>query len=554
MILRRKVTLYLLILLAAASLIWFYKYELLLKALPVALNISNPIEPNKHINWSKSDAISSNVSATGKPNIIIILADDLGFNDISLYNGGAADGSLRTPNIDELATKGVRFNNGYAANAVCAPSRASIMTGRYSTRFGYEFTPFMKQGPTIWKWRSEKKPSFMPNVYDEKSISNFTGLINGMPSSEVTIAEILKDGGYYTAHIGKWHLGGYVEGSRPTDQGFDDSLMLTGSSYLPKNDPNVINAKVDSGVEDMVWATSQFSASFNNSDPFEPGGYLTDYYTDEAVKVIENNKNRPFFLYLGHWAVHNPLQSLKDDYDNHDHIKDHNTRVYASMITALDRSVGKIVQTLKDNGLYENTLIVFTSDNGGAGYLGLPDVNKPYRGWKLTHFEGGMHIPFIMSWPEGIKENSIYTKNIHHNDIFPTIANVAGVLIPDNLKIDGINLLPYINGINSNNPHETLYWKEGDLQTIIHKNMKLIRSNTPVYRDWLFDLEKDPYEQMNINKEYPKVIAQLNSLLDIHISEQVKPLWPSVVSTPIRIDKTEIDKYDEDDEYTYWPN
>jgi arylsulfatase A-like enzyme len=554
MILIRKVTLYLLILLAAASLIWFYKYELLLKALPVALNISNPIEPNKHINWSKSDAISSNVSATGKPNIIIILADDLGFNDISLYNGGAADGSLRTPNIDELATKGVRFNNGYAANAVCAPSRASIMTGRYSTRFGYEFTPFMKQGPTIWKWRSEKKPSFMPNVYDEKSISNFTGLINGMPSSEVTIAEILKDGGYYTAHIGKWHLGGYVEGSRPTDQGFDDSLMLTGSSYLPKNDPNVINAKVDSGVEDMVWATSQFSASFNNSDPFEPGGYLTDYYTDEAVKVIVNNKNRPFFLYLGHWAVHNPLQSLKDDYDNHDRIKDHNTRVYASMITALDRSVGKIVQTLKDNGLYENTLIVFTSDNGGAGYLGLPDVNKPYRGWKLTHFEGGMHIPFIMSWPEGIKENSIYTKNIHHNDIFPTIANVAGVLIPDNLKIDGINLLPYINGINSNNPHETLYWKEGDLHTIIHKNMKLIRSNTPFYRDWLFDLNKDPYEQTNINKEYPKVIAELSSLLDAHISEQVKPLWSSVVSTPIRIDKTEIDKYDEDDEYTYWPN
>ena len=542
------------LLVGIGSTIWFYKYEILIASLPTIVNIANPVEENKSIYWSKDTSLNKNLELQKKPNVIIILADDLGFNDISLYNGGAADGTLMTPNIDELANNGVRFDNGYAANAVCAPSRASIMTGRYSTRFGYEFTPFMKQGPTIWKWRSEKKPSFMPNVYDEKSISNFTGLINGMPSSEVTIAEILKDGGYYTAHIGKWHLGGYVEGSRPTDQGFDDSLMLTGSSYLPKNDPNVINAKVDSGVEDMVWATSQFSASFNNSDPFEPGGYLTDYYTDEAVKVIENNKNRPFFLYLGHWAVHNPLQSLKDDYDNHDHIKDHNTRVYASMITALDRSVGKIIQTLKDNGLYENTLIVFTSDNGGAGYLGLPDINKPFRGWKLTHFEGGMHIPFIMSWPKGIKENSIYTKNIHHNDIFPTIANVAGVSIPNNLKIDGINLLPYINGIDLNNPHETLYWKEGDLQTIIHKNMKLIRSNTPVYRDWLFDLEKDPYEQININKEYPKVIAQLNSLLDIHISEQVKPLWPSVVSTPIRIDKTEIDKYDEDDEYTYWPN
>jgi arylsulfatase A-like enzyme len=395
------------LLVGISSTIWFYKYEILIASLPTIVNISNPVEENKSIYWSKDTSLNKNLELQKKPNVIIILADDLGFNDISLYNGGAADGTLMTPNIDELANAGVRFDKGYAANAVCAPSRASIMTGRYSTRFGYEFTPFMKQGPTIWKWRSEKKPSFMPNVYDEKSISNFTGLINGMPSSEVTIAEILKDGGYYTAHIGKWHLGGHVEGSRPTDQGFDDSLMLTGTSYLPKNDPNVINAKVDSGVEDMVWATSQFSASFNNSDPFEPGGYLTDYYTDEAVKVIENNKNRPFFLYLGHWAVHNPLQSLKDDYDNHDHIKDHNTRVYASMITALDRSVGKIIQTLKDNGLYENTLIVFTSDNGGAGYLGLPDINKPFRGWKLTHFEGGMHIPFIMSWPKGIKENSI---------------------------------------------------------------------------------------------------------------------------------------------------
>ena len=264
------------LLVGIGSTIWFYKYEILIASLPTIVNISNPVDENKSIYWSKDTSLNKNLELQKKPNVIIILADDLGFNDISLYNGGAADGTLMTPNIDELANTGVRFDKGYAANAVCAPSRASIMTGRYSTRFGYEFTPFMKQGPTIWKWRSEKKPSFMPNVYDEKSISNFTGLINGMPSSEVTIAEILKDGGYYTAHIGKWHLGGYVEGSRPTDQGFDDSLMLTGSSYLPKKDPNVINAKVDSGVEDMVWATSQFSASFNNSDPFEP--VQTDHY------------------------------------------------------------------------------------------------------------------------------------------------------------------------------------------------------------------------------------------------------------------------------------
>ena len=216
-----------------------------------------------------------------------------------------------TPNIDQIATDGVIFENGYAANAMCAQSRASIMTGRYSTRFGFEFTPLFPGANKLMEWiinieDPELKVEFQKDAYAE--LENVFSA--GVPSSEITIAEVLKNSGYYTAHVGKWHLG-RVDGSHPNDQGFDDSLLMEGGLYLPENDKSVVNAKFDNPVDNMVWARSQFSVSFNKGPIFKPGGYLTDYYTDEAIKVIEKNKNRPFFLYLAHWAVHNPLQALK---------------------------------------------------------------------------------------------------------------------------------------------------------------------------------------------------------------------------------------------------
>ena len=193
--------------------------------------------------------------------------------------------------------------------------------------------------------------------------------------------------------------------------------------YLPKNDPIVVNAKTNEAIDNMVWSASQFSVSFNNSEAFEPGGYLTDYYTDEAIKVIEKNRNRPFFLYLGHFAPHNPLQSLKEDYDHFHHLQgddQHKLRVYSGMLKSLDRGIGKILDALENLGISDNTLIIFSSDNGGADYIHLSNINKPYRGWKLTHFEGGMHIPFMAKWPNKIEAGSVSYTHL----TLPTILRV----------------------------------------------------------------------------------------------------------------------------------
>ena len=528
--------------------LWIFKREVALTLLPIAININNPVSENQEIEWATADSGLKE----DKPNIILILADDLGFNDVSYYNGGAADGSLLTPHIDSLAEEGVAFLNGYAASPVCSPSRAAIMTGRYSSRYGFEFTPYPAQAARIMNLL--RKDGELATIGLEDVQWDEVGLtVGGLPNEEITIAEMLQDNGYYTAHIGKWHLGGFNDGMRPNDQGFDDSLMLNSSLYFPKNHPDIVNAKIDSAVEDMVWASSQYAASFNGSEPFEPGGYITDYYTDEAVKVIDNNKDRPFFLYLGHFAPHNPLQSLRKDYEKHSHMKNHTLQVYAGMIEALDRSIGKILSALEKNGLTENTLIIFASDNGGAGYIGLDDINKPYRGWKLTHFEGGMHIPFFAKWPAKIKKDMKYNKRIHHTDIFSTILGAANIEPPKEITIDGVNLIPFLTNEKRDEPHETLYWKNVTYQAIIHDNWKLMRSKYPKEKEYLYNLEKDPYEQNNLALLEPEIKILLNEKLNTHIESMPEPSWPQSVFMPVVIDKPQTE-YKEGDELIYWPN
>ena len=528
--------------------LWIFKREVALTLLPIAININNPVAENQEIDWP----IAGSDLKEDKPNIILILADDLGFNDVSYYNGGAADGSLLTPHIDSLAKEGVAFLNGYAASPVCSPSRAAIMTGRYSSRYGFEFTPYPAQAARIMNLL--RKDGELATIGLEDVQWDEVGLtVGGLPNEEITIAEMLQDNGYYTAHIGKWHLGGFNDGMRPNDQGFDDSLMLNSSLYFPKNHPDIVNAKIDSAIEDMVWASSQYAASFNGSEPFRPGGYITDYYTDEAVKVIDNNKDRPFFLYLGHFAPHNPLQSLKKDYEKHSHMENHTLQVYAGMIEALDRSIGKIVSALEKNGLTENTLIIFSSDNGGAGYIGLDDINKPYRGWKLTHFEGGMHIPFFAKWPAKIKKDMKYNKRIHHTDIFSTILGAANIEPPKEITIDGVNLIPFLTNEKRGEPHETLYWKNVTYQAIIHDNWKLMRSKYPKEKEYLYNLEKDPYEQNNLALSEPEIKILLHEKLNTHIESMPEPSWPQSVFMPVVIDKPQTE-YKEGDELIYWPN
>ena len=310
----------------------------------------------------------------------------------------------------------------------------------------------------------------------------------------------------------------------------------------------------------MVWATATYAARFNGSDVFEPDGYLTNYYTKEAVKVIEANKNRPFFLYLAHWGIHNPLQASKDDYDALSHIEDHGLRVYSAMIRALDRSVGTIVKTLEENGLTDNTLIVFTSDNGGAGYIHLADINKPYRGWKLNHFEGGTHVPYMAKWPARIDAGTTLVDPIHHIDLFHTFAAAAGATVPNDRKLDGVDLLPYIRGENPGVPHRTLFWREGHQQTVLHDGWKLIRADQPdlgpdaPQKKWLFNLAIDPTEKNNLLPSSAAKVAELEALLFAHNAEQAETLWPTTMNAPQLIDKHGGQAYVEGDEYIYWPN
>lgn len=521
--------------------------------------------PYREVQWQQPGIVQRELSRADSdlPNVVLILTDDMGFNDISLYGGGAAGTDLQTPNIDSIAHGGVRFENGYAGNAVCAPSRAMLMSGRYSTRFGFEFTPtppgmaeLAALGGFIFEDRGEAyRPRAVP-LPDDLASSGLTSFDSfdsqGMPSSEITLAEQLKKKGYYTAHIGKWHLG-RAEGLNPNDQGFDDSLLMASGLYLPEDHPDVVNSKQPfDNIDNFLWATMQYASSFNGSEWFEPGGYITDYYTDEAVKVIERNKDRPFFLYLAHWGIHTPLQATKEDYDSLAHIEDHTLRVYAAMIKAVDRSTGRILQALKDNGLEENTLVIFTSDNGGAGYVGLPNINKPFRGWKVTHFEGGTHVPYLAKWPKRIPSGSVVKSAVSHLDVFATVSAAAGVDLPSDRKIDGVDFVPYVTGEQTGDIHETLVWRQGDLQTILHKGWKMQRAQDPD-RLFLFNLREDPTEQINLVSQSPEKIALLSQLLAEHNAEQAEPMWPTRIKLPVAIDKT-LDQSYGINEVVFFPN
>ena len=544
-----------------AFLAYTYRLDLLLAVAPVAANIRDPIAPHRPVAWHQGPAKPTVPAEERPPNVVLILADDLGFNDISLHSGATLpSGAPTTPNIDAIAAGGVAFRNGYAANAVCAPSRAALMTGRYSTRFGFEFTPFYRIGVTIMDWMQQANPQPLPTVIDHDLASQMPDIAGrGMPADEITLAETMQAAGYQTAHIGKWHLGGEGD-ARAERQGFDDSLNMASGLYLPTDSEEAVNATLEfSAIDKMVWASVRYAAEFNGGGQFEPSGYLTDYYTDEAVRVIEANRHRPFFLYLAHWAPHTPLQASRADYDAMAHIDDHTARVYAAMIHALDRGVGRVMAALRDNGLEENTLVIFTSDNGGARYLGLPDVNRPYRGFKLSLFEGGIHVPFFMQWPARIPAGAVVDSPVTHLDIFTTAAAAAGAPLPEDREIDGVDLLPHVLGESPEPPHQNLFWREGHHQAVRHGDWKLTvgereTANGRETKRWLFNLATDPTEQQDLAAQMPDKVAALQSLLDDHNAAQAEPLWPSVVDGPQLIDKTEAEDYVPGDEYVYWPN
>lgn len=536
-----------------AALAYVNRITLLKYSLGWHTDIVHPREPYRPVKWMSGPS-STQASPAQLPNVIVILADDLGYNDVTTYGGGMGKIGVPTPNIDTLAKEGVRFDQGYAGAAVCTVSRAALLTGRYPSRFGLEFTPTPGAMARIAGALYADQENLYPVIIDEKTARNakdFNEL--GMPPSEITLAELLKQRGYQTIHIGKWHLGGTPE-MRPNNQGFDESLYMESGLYLPVDDPNVENSRQPfDPIDTFLWPNMRFGVSYNGGKWFEPNKYLTDYFTDEAVKAIHANRNRPFFLYLAHWGVHVPLQASKADYDALPQIKDHRERVYAAMVRSIDRSVGGVMEALRADGLDKNTIVIFTSDNGAPNYIALPEVNHPYRGWKLTLFEGGMHVPYVARWPGHIAAGLHYEQPVSNIDILPTVVAAAGGMLPTDRVIDGVDLLPFLAPGAPLQPQRPLFWRDGPYRAVQDKGWKLIVAGRPK-KSWLFNLTNDPTEHHDLAAAEPQRLAQMRAELDKHNAGMPPSLWPSFIDFPILIDKTSDQKQMPDDVVTYWAN
>lgn len=507
----------------------------------------DPIQPHRDISWQHGPEQAT--EGQRPPNIILIVADDLGFNDISLNGGGLAGGAVKTPNIDRLAQEGVSFTTAYAANATCSPSRAAMMTGRYPTRFGFEFTAVPVQlaeavgkgegvGPLRSFFHKDRITDSMPDYPDM-----------GVPASEITIAELLKDVGYHTVHIGKWHLGESLQ-LQPQSQGFDESLaILAGAAmFLQEDDPDSVNAKLSwDPLDRFLWANLRHAVSFNGGARFRPKGHMTDYFADEAMKVVEANRNRPFFLYLAFNAPHTPLQATQADYDALAHIADHKTRVYGAMIAQLDRRIGDLMAQLKQKGMDDNTLVIFTSDNGGAWYNGIVGLNDPYRGWKATFYEGGIRTPLFMRWPDKIAAGSQRQDLTGHLDIYSTIAAAAGASLPKDRLIDGENIL------SGPATRDAMFWRSGDYQAIRQGDWKLQVMKRPMDAR-LYNLAEDPGEKRNLAKAEPARVAAMKKRLAQHDAAQAEPIWPGLIEAPIRLDVPLNARWQDGQDYIYWTN
>lgn len=516
------------------------------------------VGPTQPVVWQQGPAVADTPLEERPPNIVFILLDDFGYNDLSTFGGGVAGGAVPTPNIDRLAAQGAIFTQAYSGTGTCAPSRAMLMTGRYPTRTGFEFTPTPNGMSRVLStiasgMQRGELPRMQPNTDIDEDALPFED--QGLPGSEITVAELLKEEDYHTVHIGKWHLGRRAD-FMPNAQGFDESLLMHSGLFLAEDDPNVVNAKLDfDPIDQFLWASMQFAASFNGGQPFEPGGYLTDWWTDESLKVIEANKNRPFFLYLAHWAPHTPLQATKEDYEAVGDIEPHRVRVYGAMIHALDRSVGRVMDKLEEEGLADNTIIVLSSDNGGAGYIGYPEVNDPFRGWKITLFEGGIRVPMFVKWPEQIAPGTVVDTPVAHIDLLPTLAAAAGADLPTDRIIDGRNILPAATGEGViDRPNDAIFWSSSTYKVVRAGDWKL-QVDERQNKMWLFDLATDPTEQTNLVDSAPGKVAELQGLIEAHYADAVPPLYPHTLASPIMIDKTiNQGPGTTEDEYVIWAN
>lgn len=545
----------------AVGWVYFYPSAAILTAIKVRGAVDTTrVAPPRDIAWQQGPHAEIASPADRPPNIVLIVADDLGYNDISTFGGGVAGGRLQTPHIDALAAQGAVFNQSYSGSSTCAPSRAMLMTGRYQSRTGFAFTPMPPgMGRAVTAISSDMERTLPDALYDTEAAANKPPYeLQGLPAEEVTLAESLQSRGYHTVHIGKWHLGRKL-GMAAHEQGFEESLLMASGLYLPEEHPDVVNARLAfDPIDQFLWSALTYANSYNSGDEdrFEPGGYLTDYWTDESIKVIKANRHRPFFLYLAHWGIHTPLQATRADYEAVGDIQPHRLRVYAAMTRALDRSVGRVMAALEEQGLADNTIVIFTSDNGGAGYVGLADVNAPFRGWKITHFEGGIRVPLFIKWPSQIAAGIRIDTPAAHIDLMPTVLAAANAPLPEGREIDGENLLPLMtDGSEAARDwsRETLFWSADHNRIVRHRDWKLQVAARPE-KQWLFNLADDPTEQNNLAAARPDKVAELMALLDAHAANARAPLYRAEIEAPVMIDKDLSLPFEPEDEWVSVPN
>ncbi|WP_066965740.1 sulfatase [Microbulbifer sp. Q7] len=426
---------------------------------------------------------SAAAAAPKKPNIVLILADDAGYADFG-FQGSEV---FQTPNIDRIAKNGTRFAQAYVSAAVCGPSRAGLITGKYQQRFGYE---------------ENNVPGYM-------SASGATGDDMGLPLDEKTIADYLKPLGYHSAILGKWHLGN-ADRFHPLKRGFDEFYGFRGGarSYFPFDESNPNHRR-----EDFLERGFGVFA--------ETPKYFTDALTDEAVAFVERNQDKPFFLYLSYTAVHAPMDALPEDLAAFPQLSGNRQKV-AAMTRALDRGVGKLLNTLEKTRLIDNTLVVFTNDNGGPTDHNASN-NYPLSGTKATHLEGGIRVPFVTQWPGQIPANQTFAHPSSLLDLLPTFYSAAGG-DSSNLKgIDGVNLLPYLTAETTGKPHQSLYWKKENRAAIRDGDWKLLRF--PDRPAELYNLVDDASESNNLARQYPEKVTALYQKLFQWELQLDRPKW-----------------------------
>ena len=419
-----------------------------------------------------------------KPNIVHIVADDLGWKDVG-FNGCA---DIKTPNLDNLAATGAKLTQFYV-QPMCAPTRAAFMTGRYPFRYGLQ------------------------------TIVIPTAAGYGLDTSEYLIPQCLKDAGYKTAIIGKWHLGHAERKYWPKQRGFDYQYgaMIGELDYFTHDEHGVLD-----------W--------FRDNKPVHEKGYTTDLLGDDAVKYINaQDAKKPFYLYLTFNAPHTPYQAPQEYIDRYKEIQDPTRRTYAGMVACLDDNIGKVVAALDKKGLRENTLILFHSDNGGTtnkmftgqmadvSKLKLPCDNGPYRDGKGSLFDGGTLVCACANWPGHIKEQTVKGL-IHAVDIYPTVAKLAGASTEKCKPLDGVDVWDTIAEDKPSPRTEFIYNVEPFRGAVRQGDWKLIwRTMLPSSVD-LYNLAEDPYEKNNVAAAHPDKVAEMQARLEAAGKEAAKPL------------------------------